>query len=551
MAQFRNRILSTKFLADFIAILFILVFCLSGIFTLTQYGATWDESLGNLFFGERYLHYFSSFDPNYLRFDEYLSMHKEHPLDLYKSSFRGSPEEFPALADTASAATMYVFSYKLKWLDPIDAFHLFPILLVSSFLVVFYFFISKRLGKWVSLFSILFMGTFPRLWGDMHFNVKDIPEMVFFGLALLAFWGWFENPSWKRAVLVGLAGGVALGVKANALFLPVVFILGFWPIAPKAMWNYIKTHYFQYILMLASGLITYFLSWPYLYLDPSNVINYFSYIFSQGGRTSTSIIWSWQPLSITIAVIPEIMLLCLVIGLYFSIIQIRKKKGIVYRIAIIWFLVPIIRILIPPSVNFDGIRHFLEFVPAAALLAGMGAASIINLIGKQNKKTVIASGISLFLLITTNTAFNIKEFGSYQYIYFNRIWGGLAGGKEKFGANEATDYWGSSYRKGLKWLSENADRDSKLYVAVANHIVKLVDSIWLRDDIEVIDAPQIANSINKGKSVYIMFITRPSHYNPIALECLSKLDPIFEIRVDDVSILEIYKYNFLSKEFVL
>ncbi|GAP39396.1 ArnT family glycosyltransferase [Flexilinea flocculi] len=550
MAQFRNRILSTKFLVDFIAILFILVFCLSGISTLTQYGATWDESLGNLFFGERYLHYFSSFDPNYLRFDEYLSMHKNHQLDLFKSPCRGIPHQFPALADTASAATMYVFSYKLKWLDPIDAFHLFPILLVSSFLVVFYFFISKRLGKWVGLFSILFMGTFPRLWGDMHFNVKDIPEMVFFGFALLAFWVWYENPSWKRAVLVGLAGGVALGVKANALFLPVTFILGFWPIAPKAMWNHIKTRYFQYILMLASGLITYFLSWPYLYSNPSNVKNYFSYIFSRG-TTSASIIWNWQPLSITIAVIPEIMLLCLVIGLYFSIIQIRKKKEIAYRLALIWFLVPIIRNSIFSSVNFDGIRHFLEFVPAAALLAGMGAASIINLIGKQNKKTVIASGISLFLLTTINTAFIIKEFGSYQYIYFNKICGGLAGGKEKFGADEATDYWGSSYRKGLKWLSKNADRDSKLYVAVGDHIVKLVDSIWLRDDIEVIDAPQIAGSINKGKSVYIMFITRPSFYDPIALECLSKLDPVFEIRVNDVSILEIYKYNFLSKELVL
>lgn len=541
MAQIKKRILSTKFIADFIAILFILLFCLSGIQTLSQYGATWDESIGNLFFGERYLRYVSSFNPNYLLFDEYLSMHKEHTLDLFKSEMRSSPHEFPALADIGSAATMYIFSYKLEWMDPIDGFHLFTILLVSAFLFVFYFFISKRLGKWVGLFSLIFMGTFPRLWGDMHFNVKDIPEMVFFGFAMLAFWSWLEKPSWKRALIVGLAGGAALGVKANALFLPVLFILGFWPINPRALWAHLKNQYLNYLLMLVSGLITYFLSWPYLYSNPLNVIHYFSYIFSQGGRTSGSVIWNAQPFLLTTAVLPEIMLLCLVIGLYFSILQIIKKRGIAYRIALIWFLVPIIRISMPPSVNFDGIRHFMEFLPGAALLAGMGAASIITLIGKQNKKIIITAGISLCLLITINTAIIIKDFGTYQYIYFNKFFGGLPGGKSFFGADEATDYWGSTYRNGLQWLFKNADRGSKLYVPVADHIVKLVDSSWLRDDIEVIDDVQVASSLSEGESVYIMFVTRPSFYDPIALDCLSTLDPVYEIKVENVPILVIYK----------
>jgi len=160
-------------------------------------------------------------------------MHKEHPLDLYKSPFRGSSHEFPALADIASAATMYLFSYKLELLDPVDGFHLFPILLVSFFLIIFYFFISKRLGKKVALFALLFLGLFPRLWGDMHFNVKDVPEMVFFGLALMSYWSWFEKPTWTRTIFVGIASGAALGVKANALFLPIFFILGLWPINLK------------------------------------------------------------------------------------------------------------------------------------------------------------------------------------------------------------------------------------------------------------------------------------------------------------------------------
>lgn len=529
-----------KTIADIIAILFILAFCLSGILTLTEYGMTWDEAYGNFFFGERYLHYFSSFDQSYLNFNDYLSMHKERPLDLYKSIFRDRPYEFPALADTASAATMYLFSYGLGWMDPVDGFHLFTILLVSSFLFVNYFFVSKRLGIWIALFSVFFMGTFPRLWGDMHFNVKDVPEMVFFGLALLTYWYWFEKPSWTRAVMVGVAAGAALGVKANAIILPVIFVLGFWPINPKELWHHIKSQYLKYIVMFVSGLITYFLSWPYIFTNPLNAQKYFSYIFHQGARAGSTT-WNWQPLSLTTAVIPEVMLFCLIIGIIFSIRQIIKKEVTAYRLALMWLFIPILRISIPPSVNFDGIRHFLEFVPGAALVAGIGAAAIVKLFGKHNAKSAFYVGIILFLLISINTGLIIKQFGPYQNIYFNTIYGGLPGGKIKFGPDEATDYWGSSYRKGIEWLNQNAEQDSLIYVPVAWHIIDLVEPIWLREDIGVIPWDRFSDASNEGKPVYIMFVTRPGFYDDVARDCVATQATVYDIRVQNVPILEVYK----------
>ena len=540
MASFLRRKFQSIRFADLIAVLFVLIFCLSGILTLSEYGMTWDEGLGNFFFGERYLRYVSSFNANYLNFNEYLSMHKEQSLDLYKSPWRGTPEAFPALADIASAATMYIFSYKLGWLDPVDGFHLFSVLLVSMFLLIFYFFASKRLGKYVALFSLFFLGVFPRLWGDMHFNEKDIPEMVFFGFTLLAYWAWFEKPSWIRTIIVGIAGGAALGVKANALFLPIFFILGSWPINLKELWIHIKTRFLKYILMAITGIITFFLSWPYLYSNPFNAKKYFLLIFAQGGRIGSPT-WNWQPLSITAAVIPEFMLLCLLIGVVFSAIQITRNKKTIYRFALVWLLLPILRISIPPSLNFDGIRHFLEFVPGAALVAGIGAAAIINLIGQQNKTRRISIALILFLFVSVNTGLAINTFGSYQYLYFNNIYGGLPGGQRVFGQDEATDYWGSSYRKGIKWLNENAERDSKLYVPVAGHIVNLVESIWLRDDIQVINKEEFTELVNDDQPVYIMFITRPSFYNEVTQEYLSTLDPVYEINVDGVPILVIYR----------
>jgi len=532
----------SKLIANSIAVLFILVFCLSGILTLSNYGLTWDEALGNLFFGERYLHYFATLDKSYLDFDAYLTIHQQHPLDLYLSPFRNRPHEFPALSDTASAATMYLFSYTLGWLDPVDGFHLFTTLLVTAFLFVFYFFVSRRLGYPVGLFSLFFLGTFPRLWGDMHFNVKDVPEVVLFGLALIAFWKWFEKPSVTGAVLVGIASGAALADKANALFLPVIMVLGWWPLKPKELWMHLRDHYPKYGVMLGSALIIYYLSWPYLHLDPLNLQRYFSYIFNQGGRTGTS--WSWQPLSISAAVMPEIMLFCMAAGIVFSLLKLIKKGEGVYRIALVWLLVPILRISAPPAVNFDGIRHFMEFVPGAALIAGIGAAWIVRWMGRKNPNRALAAGLVLGLIIALNVGINGSRFGSFQYIYFNSVYGGLPGGSKIFGPDEATDYWGSSYRKGIEWLNENAEQNAVVYVPVASHIVDLVAPLWLREDIKVIRPYQFRRSLQEGKAVYIMFVTRPTAYDEIANEFVTLEQPIFDISVQDVPILEIYEERY-------
>src|SRR5512145_1235313 len=108
---------------------YIFIFLVTGILTLPFYGLTWDEGLGNLFFCERYLHYFTSFDQVHLDFKTELTYNRNHALNLFHSPFRQIPQEFPPAADTLSAATMYLISYFLGWLNPIDGFHLFTVLL--------------------------------------------------------------------------------------------------------------------------------------------------------------------------------------------------------------------------------------------------------------------------------------------------------------------------------------------------------------------------------------------------------------------------------------
>ncbi len=520
--------------ANQLAASLMIIFLISGVLTLPLYGMSWDEGLGNFFFGERYLQYWTHFQEKYLDFKAELPFHSEHALNLFQSPFRNSPQEFPALADTASAATMYIFSYGLDWMNPVDGFHAFTIILTSVFLYVFYRFTAARTGKLSAFFALLFLVTFPRLWGDMHINVKDVPEMVAFGLALMAFWKWSENPTWKRAVLVGIAAGAALGIKANALFIPVVAILGTWTLHPARLFSHIKKFLLHYLIMLAGMLVIYFFSWPYVFTDPKNATKYFEYIFSQGGRAASSG-WSWQPIEMVTATMPEIMLIGLLIGLVWAGLCIFRKQGQFMRYALAWCFIPILRICLPPSLNFDGIRHFLEFLPGAALLAGVGISALVDRVSRHwTALKLPASGIVASLILFF-TGMNFINFGAYQYIYFNNLTGGMQGAASHFGSSEATDYWAVSYRQGIEWLNQNAPANSSLHVPIASHLVQLTAPLWLRSDIHLINE----EALIEGRNHYVMFVTRPQFYNGVIEDCLASHPIPYQIAVQDTPILMI------------
>ena len=70
---------------DRAALLLVLIFLISGILTLPRYGLSWDEGLGNVFFGERYYFYLSTFQEKYLDVRTNLAATRDLPLDLYLS----------------------------------------------------------------------------------------------------------------------------------------------------------------------------------------------------------------------------------------------------------------------------------------------------------------------------------------------------------------------------------------------------------------------------------------------------------------------------------
>jgi phage shock protein PspC (stress-responsive transcriptional regulator) len=529
---------------------FVLLFLISGILTLKNYGLTWDEGLGNLFFGERYLHYFTSFNEKFLDFKMELSIHHQHPLNLYLSPFRMFPHEFPAFADTLSAGTMYLFAYTLNWMNPIDGFHLFTVLLSGIFLWVLYQFAVKRMSKFSAWMAVLFLATFPRFWADMHFNPKDIPEAVFFGFVILSYWTWYEKPNIFKALLTGSLFGCALGIKANAIFTPLILLVGILPWSlQKEDWEDLLVHFRRYILhyatMAASGLALYILSWPYLYSDVfHNLRLYWSYIIKRGA-TAGSPAFNLDPLRQTIFSMPEWMLAMFVIGFIAVVAQALRTKSPFWRILILWVTLPIFRTSLPGTINFDGIRHFVEYVPASALIAGYGAAQATQWFNeKWGISRPLIQGIIVVLLIF-NLVFINLTFYPFLHIYYNELTGGLDGARDRFLGNEASDYWASSYRQGIDWLNTNAPSNSSVHALVANWLLEISSPVLLRSDIHAIptgklnDFPILEASPNP---TYLMFILRGAPSDEIEY-CIKNKNPVYEIIVDRVPILQIYQFG--------
>jgi hypothetical protein len=530
--------------ANWPAYVFVLSFFFSGLITLPEYGMSWDEGLGNFFFGERYFYYFTTFKGKYLDFNADLAGLRNQPLKLFASPYRQRPFEFPPVADTIAAAGMHIFSYKLHWIDPVDAFHATAIFFAAGLLLFLYAFIAPRLGRFTALLSIIFLGTFPRFWGDMHINVKDVPEAVLFSLTLMAYLVWFEKPRFTTALLTGVLFGCALGVKANALYIPLILVLGTWPLfSINGIGQTIKhlaQNYLHYLLMVMSGILTYLASWPYLFANWKRVFEYFQYIYSQGGRQGGPG-WNWQPLQMVTATMPEVMLVFFLIGLVWVVNRTLRGKSPLWRLLLVWCLLPIILISMPHMVNFDGIRHFLEFVPAAAVIAAVGASKFVRwIIAKHPNRRLLAHGIVLGLIFLNVAQITINYY-PYEYIYFNGLVGGISKAGNFFKSGEATDYWAVSYRQGMQWLDQNAEQHARLYVPVANWLVQLTGPLWLRSDIEVVSPQDVAEIHTSDTPVYVMFITRPDFYDKVAQDCLQNLKPVHQVLVDHVPILLIYR----------
>jgi len=217
-------------------------------------------------------------------------------------------------------------------------------------------------------------------------------------------------------------------------------------------------------------------------------------------------------------------------GIFYALKKGWLEKHKTACLVFFWLLVPILRVSIS-SVGgaYGGVRQIMEFIPAMAVLTGMGA-------GWLRKKLPVIPSV-FFVLCFLPITLKLIAIHPNQNVYFNPLIGGLAGAKERDFLAWG-DSFGNPYRQAAAWLNQNAEKNAKLVFAF--EMMSNMPSIFLRDDIK------LDNRFRSGfwkQGEYAFSLTDQGALEPYYYtRYLDKIiEPAYEVKVDDVPILKLWK----------
>lgn len=541
------------------------LFFIIGLLTLPHYGINWD-TINHLPRGQAYLNYFLTGKKDYSNLPKYepywqkpesLGVDPDISQDLVSSrswyqldvadfgGFMASDGSgHPPLSDILSSAFNRVFFGKLKLVNDIDSYRIYSIFLASCLVGLIFWWVANNYGLIAGVVSSLSLATYPLFWSESHFNnEKDIPETVFWSFLIFCVWKGFTTKKSWWILISGIFFGLALGTKFNVLFIPVVLVpwlLFYWfgKYSQKFSLSLLIKDNLRLIIAvfiaIILGIVIFVGSWPYLWPDLiTRLISVFGFYKEIGISQNTGI--NTYALQWVVTTSPLVILLLSFIGIIYSITKTLKEKNKTSLLILLWLIVPIARVTLPGTTVYGGVRQIMEYIPAMAVLAGIGTFWVLDTL----KKKRMIFFLVIFAITTSYSLLAIRLYKIHpnENVYFNSLIGGLKGAKEKnvpFWGNN----FGAAYRQGVVWMNKNLPNDSK--ISYARELMPNIPTFWFRPDLE------FNNSFRSGylrKGEYIIGLVyqgvEKTSYFDAYLDRF--LIPIFETRVDDVSILKIWK----------
>ena len=355
--------------------------------------------------------------------------------------------------------------------------------------------IGRRIGGPPAGFSALvLLATCPLYIGHMFMNAKDAPFAVAMAILLLALVRVFETyPRITPAngALTGAGFGLSIGSRVmggfgvldlvGALALLAVIEARVDGLRPAA------ARFGRFVLsLLPAAVLAYAvmgLVWPWSVVDPFNpfrAVAYFSRFFEKPWQelfagdlvTVTEMPRSYVPTLFALQ-LPEIFLLLALAGIAGTLIAACRRSIAPNRRAILVLVLlaatlPIIATVLARPAMYNGIRHFVFVLPPLAILGGLAAAWLFAKLRQYSRGLAAAAAFAALAGIALPIV-DMARLHPYEYTYFNRLAGGVAGAHGRY----MLDYWGLSFKQASQGLaaklaeqheSKPADRRWKLAV---------------------------------------------------------------------------------------
>jgi len=541
---------------------------------LVDYGATWDCVLGEYPAGEQYLQYLKTGDAAWLDFsrDPYNTV----PDSVEDFGIAAAPRVQPAASDEAPptgprmqnrephlhyepwlydwyeshplGALLSAASCRLLWgrlaLVPSLAAHNVPIvLLVGLLLWVLVAAAARRWGLIAGTGTALALLLAPRFLCDAFNNLKDTPEAVLYTLALLTWAAALRRGRWLLFVAAGALTGLALAQKANALFLPpqvLIFVLLANVLRRRRGEARLVLPWRALLLAALTGIACWLLCSPMLWVDPLGRFRVQLNYFAGQGRQSF-VAQDFDALRAFLCTTPPVLLLLAAAGAANG--RACGEQRLLFGLGVLF---PVARTLLPGAINFDGVRHFLEFMPCLAVLAGLGLDLVLREAARRfaaawRPAARAAAGALLAAALLAPAAWACVDTWPFGNCYWNGFAGGLSGAQRN-GWRSSTDYWAASYWQGFDWLSQHAEPDAGVFVTVAWHVADAIAPLRLRPDLKLLSSP---NAPKRGypKVLYFAYVTNKAFYGPATWELEQDSVPVLQIEVQGAPILRIHRVD--------
>jgi 4-amino-4-deoxy-L-arabinose transferase-like glycosyltransferase len=329
-------------------------------------------------------------------------------------------------------------------------------------------------GPLAGLLALVLLATCPLYVGHMFMNAKDAPFAVAMAILLLALVRVLEDyPRIKPAsgALAGIGFGLSIGSRIMGGF-GAVDLIGALAVLAAA-----EAHR-QGLRPAAARLARFLLSllpvavlayavmalvWPWSVVDPLNplrAVAYFSHFFEKPWQelfagelvTVTEMPRSYVPTLFALQM-PEIPLALALAGTVGVLIAACRRELTPNRRAILLLVVlaatlPILVTVLARPAMYNGIRHFVFVVPPLAVLGGLAGGWLIAALRQRAPWAAAAAGLVLLAGLAL-PVIEMARLHPYEYTYFNRLAGGVAGARGRY----MLDYWGLSFKQASQGLA--------------------------------------------------------------------------------------------------
>jgi hypothetical protein len=225
--------------------------------------------------------------------------------------------------------------------------------------------------------------------------------------------------------------------------------------------------------LLSYGLLALFVmyaTWPYLWPDPVghliesvSVMSRYPWtgavLFNGTLYDSTGLPAAYLPVLLAFQ-FTETAWLLIVAGSLTALVEATRERGSERDLLILalgWCVLPLVAFIAGRSPLYDNFRQVLFTLPPLFMLAGLAFQKIRRL-------PIRVAVIALAILPAIVEGAGLHP---YEYIYYNRLIGGVQGAFRKY----ELDYWGTSYREAAQYLNQTAAPNASVWVEGPAHLL--------------------------------------------------------------------------------